>query len=155
MTLYCRNELIRLVALTIRQPDNTGQSLLQTVTTATSMVHAAEPPPQCVGATAANIHTHTGHYTRHVQNCVISGASAAVQMRSTLFWDCTQRRMVVSGQPSGPIFKGLHRIPLFTLNLTTAFQRKADTLLTNHSCFLDLGFRWQMADYSSARREEM
>lgn len=72
MTLYCSNELIRLAALTIRQPDNTGQSLLLTVTTATLMVHAVEPP-QCAGATDANIHTHTGHYTRHVQNCFISG----------------------------------------------------------------------------------
>ena len=44
MTLYCRSELIRLVALTNRQPDNTGQSLLLTVTTATLMVHA-EPHP--------------------------------------------------------------------------------------------------------------
>ena len=55
MTLHCRNELIRLVALTIRQPDNTVQSLLQTVTTATLTVHAAEPPSVLAPQ------THTGH----------------------------------------------------------------------------------------------
>jgi hypothetical protein len=36
-------------------------------------------------------------------------ASAAVYMRSSLFWDVTQRRLIVadvSGQPIGPIFNG-------------------------------------------------
>jgi len=73
MTLHCRSELIRLVALASRQPDNTGQSLLLTVTTATLTVHAETPPPHCAGATDANIHRHTGQYTRQVQNCVTSG----------------------------------------------------------------------------------
>ena len=48
MALYCRNELIRLVALTIRQPDNTGQSLLLTVTTTTLTVHATDPHPSAM-----------------------------------------------------------------------------------------------------------
>jgi hypothetical protein len=57
-------------------------------------------------------------------------------------------------ESTGPIFKGLYRIPRFTLNLTMVLQRKVNILLANHSRFPDLGFRWQMAGYSSARREE-
>jgi hypothetical protein len=95
MTLYCRNELIRLVALTIRQPDNTGQSLLLTVTTVTLVVHAAEPPtPVCWRHRRQYSHAHrTLHKACKEQSDFWT--SAAVQMRSALFWDCTQLRMEV------------------------------------------------------------
>jgi len=96
MTLHCRSELIRLVALASRQPDNTGQSLLLTVTTATLTVHAETPPPPlrwCHRRQYSQAHRtvhKAGTELRHFR------ATAAVQMRYTLFWDCKQHRMEVS-----------------------------------------------------------
>jgi len=88
MTLYCPSELIRLVALTIGQPDNTGQSLLLTVTTATLMVHAEPPSP--VRWRHRRQYSHA-HRTVHKACTELRDfrVSETVQMRYTLFLDCT------------------------------------------------------------------